>query len=125
MKNFDVEKYLQNGKDVYSQRENIEKLADKLSQNDYQNIVMIGIGGTWMEWYPVAEYLRHLSDFPVYLENAGELLVKKDINYLTNKSLVLTSSDSGDTKEIVAAVKYCNQKGIDVYGFTKNPESAK
>lgn len=124
LKNFDVEKYLQNGKDVYSQRTNIEKLADKLSKKDYQNIVMIGVGGTWMEWYPVAEYLHHLSDFPVYLENAGELLVKKDINYLTDKSLVLTSSDSGDTKEILDAVKYCNQKGIDVYGFTKNPDSA-
>lgn len=124
LKDFNVKEYLQNGEEVYSQRKNIEELADKLSNFKFKNIVMIGIGGTWMEWYPVAEYLHHLSDFPVYLENAGELLVKKDINYLTKDSLVLTSSDSGDTKEILDAVKFCNKKGIDVYGFTKNPNSA-
>lgn len=120
LKNFDEKNYLDTGKKTYAQRENIEKLADALSKGDYDNIVLLGIGGTWMEWYPVAMYLRHLSDFPVYLENAAEFVVKEDLSYLTKKSLVLTSSASGDTKEILAAVKFCNQKNIDVYGFTKD-----
>jgi fructoselysine-6-phosphate deglycase len=120
LKKFDSEKYLESGKKTYAQRENIEKLADELSKNEYDNIVMIGIGGTWMEWYPVAMYLRHLSNIPVYLENAGELVIKEDIDYLTSKSLVVTASASGDTKEILTAVKFCKGKGINVYGFTKD-----
>lgn len=120
MKKFDESKYLENGKKTYAQRGNIEKLADELSDKKFDNIVMVGIGGTWMEWYPVAQYLRHLSDFPVYLENAAELVVKKDNKYLTPNSLVVTASASGDTKEILEAVKFCNGKGIDVYGFTKD-----
>ncbi|MDO1605626.1 SIS domain-containing protein [Lactobacillus sp. YT155] len=120
MKKFDVEKYLESGKKTYAQRKNIEELADKLSKKDFDNIIMIGIGGTWMEWYPVAMYLRHLADFPVYLENAAEFVIREDLDYLSEKSLVLTASASGDTKEILDAVKFVNAKGIDVYGFTKD-----
>jgi fructoselysine-6-phosphate deglycase len=120
LKNFDVDKYLNGGKETYAQRQNIEALADELAQKDYDNIVMVGIGGTWMEWYPVAMYLRRLSNFPVYLENAAEFVLSKDKPYLSQKSLVLTASASGTTKEILEAVKYCNRKDIDVYGFTKD-----
>lgn len=120
LKNFNVEQYLEGGKKTYAQRANIEALADKLSKNDYDNIIMIGIGGTWMEWYPVAQELRHWSDFPVYLENAAEFVIKEDLNYLTKKSLVLTASASGNTKEILDAVRFVKDKGIDVYGFTKD-----
>ncbi len=76
--------------------------------------------GTWAEWYPVMKYCKHLSNFPIYLENAGEFLVKQDLNYLTKDSLVLTSSASGNTKEILEACKLCINKGIRVYGFTKD-----
>lgn len=120
LKNFDTQKYIEGGKQTYAQRENIEKLADKLSKKDYENIILIGIGGTRMEWYPVAMYLKHCADFPVYLENAAEFVIKKDLNYLNEKSLILTASASGDTKEILEAVKFCNNRGLDVYGFTKD-----
>ena len=57
---------------------------------------------------------------PIYLENAGEFLVKKNKKYVSEKSLVFTSSASGNTKEIVKAVEMCKDLGIDVYGFTKD-----
>ena len=83
-------------------------------------MVLLGIGGTWAEWYPVVEVAKYYSDLPIYLENAGEFLVKKNKRHLSKKSLVFTSSASGDTAEIVKAVKLCKDMDIPVYGFTKD-----
>ena len=58
LRNFDVEKYLKEGEQAYSKRVEIEALVDKLAKTDYENVVLLGIGGTWAEWYPVAEVDR-------------------------------------------------------------------
>ena len=120
LRNFDAEKYLKEGAQSYGKRKEIEELVDKLSKTDYDNVVLLGIGGTWAEWYPVVEVAKYYSDLPIYLENAGEFLVKKNKKYVSEKSLVFTSSASGNTKEIVKAVEMCKDLGIDVYGFTKD-----
>ena len=120
LRNFNVEKYLKEGELCYNQRGEIEAMADAITARGYDNIVLLGIGGTWAEWYPVKEIAEHMSDIPIYLENAGEFLVKANKKYLSPRSAVLTSSASGDTKEIVEAVKLCRSMGIDVYGFTKD-----
>ena len=49
MRNFDVKKYIEEGKTTYSKRKDIEALADKVTARGYNNIVIIGIGGTWAE----------------------------------------------------------------------------
>jgi fructoselysine-6-phosphate deglycase len=77
MRNFDMEKYLADGKTAYGKRADIESLADKLTQRGFHNIVVIGIGGTWAEWSPVVHVMRHYTDLPIYLENAAELCVKR------------------------------------------------
>lgn len=123
MRNFDVNKYIEEGKTTYSKRKDIEELADKVTRRGYNNIVIIGIGGTWAEWHPVVHVMKHYTDLPIYLENAAELCIKKDKRYLTKDSLVLTVSASGDTKEILQAVKMCKEMGIEVAGFTKNNET--
>ena len=95
LRNFNVDKYLKEGTDCYGQRAEIEAMADAITARGYDNIVLLGIGGTWAEWYPVKEVAEHLSDIPVYLENAGEFLVKANKKYLSPRSAVLTSSASG------------------------------
>jgi fructoselysine-6-phosphate deglycase len=67
--------------------------------------------------------MRHYTDLPIYLENAAELCVKKDKRYLTKDSLVITASASGDTKEILEAVRMCREMGIEVAGFSKSNET--
>lgn len=47
MRNFDVEKYMKESEAAYAKRADIEALADKLTERGYDNIVVIGIGGTW------------------------------------------------------------------------------
>ncbi|MDF3001574.1 MAG: sugar isomerase [Bacillota bacterium] len=123
MRNFDVEKYLSEGAAAYGKRSDIEAMADTLTKRGYQNIVVIGIGGTWAEWAPVVQVMRHYTDLPIYLENAAELCIRTDKRFLTKESLVITASASGDTKEILAAVKMCKEMGIEVAGFTKHTET--
>ena len=120
LRNFDVEKYLKEGDQAYGKRGEIEALVDKLSKTDYENVCLLGIGGTWAERYPVVGGAKYYSDLPIYLENAAEFLVKKNKKYISDKTLVFTSSASGDTLEIVKSVKMCKDMGIDVYGFTKD-----
>lgn len=123
MRNFDVEKYLADGKTAYGKRAEIEAMADKLTQRGFKNIIVIGIGGTWAEWAPVVHVMRHYTDLPIYLENAAELCIKEDKRHLTKDSLVITASASGDTKEILLAVEMCKEMGIEVAGFSKSEET--
>lgn len=120
LRNFNMQKYIKEGEVTYGKRKEIEALADKLTSGNYENICVIGIGGTWAEWYPVVEIAKYYSDLPIYLENAGEFSVSKNKRYLSKNTLVFTSSASGDTKEIIKAVKICKDMGINVYGFTKD-----
>lgn len=118
MRKFNTEKYLKDGEKTYALRSEIEAVVDKLTSGEYDNVCLIGIGGTWAEWYPVVEVAKKYSDLPIYLENAAEFMVK-DKKYLSDKTLVFTSSASGDTSEILKAVKLVKEMGINVYGFTK------
>ena len=123
MRNFDVEKYMKESEAAYAKRADIEALADKLTERGYDNIVVIGIGGTWAEWHPVVHVMRHYTDMPIYLENAAELCVRTDKNFLNKRSLVVTSSESGNTKEVVEAIKMCKDMGIETSVLTKNADS--
>ncbi|WP_395387498.1 SIS domain-containing protein [Pediococcus parvulus] len=123
LRGFDSNNFLENAKTVYGLRTEVEKLADELSKKKYKNIIMIGQGGTVFTWTPIAIYLRHLADIPVYVETAAEMVLKKDMPYLSADSLILTNSVSGDTTEILDAVRYCNKKGYKVYGLTGKADS--
>lgn len=76
LKKFDAEKYLKDGAKTYSLRGEVEALIDRITAKEYDSVCMIGIGGTWAEWYPVVEVAKKYTDLPIYLENAGEFLVK-------------------------------------------------
>ena len=121
LKKFDAEKYLKDGAKTYSLRGEVEALIDRITAKEYDSVCMLGIGGTWAEWYPVVEVAKKYTDLPIYLENAGEFLVKNK-KHITDKTLVFTSSASGNTMEILKAVKYCKDQGINVYGFTKDED---
>ena len=70
LKKFDAEKYLKDGAKTYSLRGEVEALIDRITAKEYDSVCMIGIGGTWAEWYPVVEVAKKYTDLPIYLENA-------------------------------------------------------
>lgn len=118
---FDTAQYLKDGKRVYEMREEVERVADAVHKKGYKNIFLLGIGGTWAELAPIKYVMDKYTDADVFLVNAAEINTfppKK----LTQESVVITASASGDTKEIVEAVDWITRDGISVVAFTK-PET--
>ena len=118
---FNVETYLKDGDAVVAKLKEVEAVADKVHDKGYENIFLLGMGGTYDELEPIQYIMNKYSEVEVHLANAAEL------NVLGNKrlkkgSVVITASASGDTKEIVEAVEWIVKEGIEVVAFTK-PET--
>ena len=109
---FNVEEFRADFAKALATRPEVEKIVETVEKRGYDNLVFIGVGGTEIEWRSVLDTLRGKFSCPVYLENAAEFCIREKLPYLTPRSLVITSSVSGDTKEIVAAAKLCKDRGI-------------
>lgn len=118
MLNFDEKHYLQLGKDAYALKEEVEKLADDISKKGFDNLFFIASGGSLAVTQTFEYIWKTKSKIPVYSEIAAEVVLKEN-KQLTEKSLVILQSKSGDTKETVAAAKYLKEKGIPTIGIVR------
>ncbi|MBM9930450.1 SIS domain-containing protein [Pediococcus pentosaceus] len=122
MLKFNEEQYK---KDLTAQVEAIsegKKVADQISKEGYDNIFFVGVGGTYSMMMNFVTLAKEYTKIPVYLEQAGELILT-DNPHLTRKSLVITGSKSGDTKEIVAIEKWLIKKGIRIAAMVISKDS--
>ncbi|AKP02771.1 SIS domain-containing protein [Companilactobacillus pabuli] len=100
-----------------------KKIADEITKQGYDNIFFVGVGGTYAMMMNFVTLAKQYTKIPVYLEQAGELVLV-DNPHLTKNSLVITGSKSGDTKEIVNAEKWLKEKGIRIAAMVMSKESA-
>lgn len=120
MMHFSQEGYVEDGKNVYETGKKMIELADKVADEGYDAVFLMGVGGTWDELMQL-EYLMNKfgdRDLEVYLIHAAEWNVSGH-KRMTEKSVVLTASESGTTPEVLEAVKKMKEKGIRVYAMTK------
>jgi fructoselysine-6-phosphate deglycase len=122
MFNFDEKKYLEMGKNTYSLREQIEGIADEVSKKGFSNIFFISSGGSIAMMQPFEYAVKTLSTIPVFSEIAAEVILTGN-KQLTEKSIVILASKSGDTKETVAAAKYCKERGITTIALIRTDNS--
>lgn len=122
MLKFDEKKYVQLGKETVDHRDEIEKIADEIAQDGYDNIFFISSGGSLAIMFQYEKIIKRLSDIPVYCEVAGEVVLTGN-KQLTERSLVITASKSGDTKETVKAMEYCKERNIRVVSFVGKMDS--
>ncbi len=117
---FSQEGYLEDGKNVYETGKKMTALADKVADEGYDAVFLMGVGGTWDELMQL-EYLMNKfgdRDLEVYLIHAAEWNVMGH-KRMTEKSVVLTASESGTTPEVLEAVKKMKGMGVRVYAMTK------
>lgn len=117
---FDQEGYLADGAAAVETGDKMEALADKVADEGYDAIFLMGVGGTWDELMQL-EYLMNKygdKDLEVYLIHAAEFNVMGH-KRMTDKSVVLTASESGTTPEILEAVPKLKEMGVRVYAMTK------
>ncbi|EOH95263.1 SIS domain-containing protein [Enterococcus pallens] len=116
MLKFDEEKYVQLAKETVAHRAEIEEVADAVSKEGYENIFFISSGGSVAIMFPYEKIIKRISKIPVFTEVAGEIVLTGN-QQLTERSLVITASKSGDTKETVKAIEYCKERNIRVVSF--------
>ena len=118
--NFDQEGYIEDGKALYETGKKMTALADRVADEGYDAVFLMGVGGTWDEMMQL-EYLMNKfgdKDLEVYLIHAAEWNVTGH-KRMTEKSVVLTASESGTTPEVLEAVKKMKEMGIRVFAMTK------
>lgn len=117
---FDQEGYLEDGRNVYEAGKKMTALADRVHEEGYDAVFLMGVGGTWDEFMQL-EYLMNKfgdRDLEVYLIHAAEWNAMGH-KRMTEKSVVLTASESGTTPEVLEAVKKMKDMGVRVYAMTK------
>lgn len=116
---FNEDNYLTEGTNVYNIRSEIENIADTICKTGFDNIILTGVGGTTADLTVVEKFFDVYSNLDVKLINAADALVTKS-KYITNRSLIITGSKSGDTKETVAICEYARNLGAQVVVFISN-----
>ena len=104
-------------------RPQIEKIVDQIWEEGFDGIYFMGIGGTYASSMQVEVYMRGKSRLPVYVENAAEFLTTGNKRF-TDRSVVIYSSVSGNTKEMVELVDHVHKLGARVIAFIDTPGSA-
>ena len=118
--NFDQEGYLADGKAAVEAGKKMIELADRVADEGYDAVFLMGVGGTWDELMQL-EYLMNKfgdNDLEVYLLHAAEWNVMGH-KRMTERSVVLTASESGTTPEVLEAVKKLKQMGVRTFAMTK------
>lgn len=116
MLKFDKEKKLESVKGALALRPEIEKIVDKIQDEGFDAIYFMGIGGTWASAMQVEVYMRGKSSLPIFVENAAEYLTTGN-KKITSKSVVIFSSVTGSTQEMVDAIKIVKGLGVRVFSF--------
>lgn len=122
MLKFDENVYLENARLTYETRDEIEKVADEITQQGFKNIFFISVGGSISLMWPIQEMLKQMTDIPVFSEQAGEIILTGH-KQLTKDSIVVMASKSGDTKETVAAAEWCKEQGYRVVSLVGTPNT--
>lgn len=78
-----------------------------------RNVFFLGTGGAAILMQPAALLLQRRSGFPAFMEIAAELVIAGH-HALGKESIVVIPSLSGTTKESVATLDYCKQRGATV-----------
>ena len=96
-------------------RGRINEVVDELSK-DYKNICWLGIGGTWASAMQAEVHMKEYSGIDVFVENAAEYMTTGN-KRIGKGTVVVVSSVTGSTVEMVDAVKKAQDAGAKVLGF--------
>ncbi|MGF2146348.1 SIS domain-containing protein [Vagococcus fluvialis] len=103
-------------------RPKVEEIVNNLWKKDFDNIFYLGIGGTYASAMQAETYIKGKSNLPVYVQHAAEYYTTGN-HRLTNKSIVILSSVTGTTQEVVKAVDEIKKIGATIVGFVDTPQS--
>ena len=113
---FDEAKLVASVNGALALRPQIEKIVDEICEKGYDSLVYMGIGGTWASALQAEAHIRERSGIPMYASNAAEFNASGD-RRITDKTVVIYSSVSGNTKEMVIAAETLKKTGATIFAF--------
>ena len=119
MFNFDEKKVYTDHLNGVNMIPQVEKVVDKICEDGYKNIFLVGIGGTLLYAGQIFHTARQLGcSLPLYLTNATDFLYEGDANF-TKDSVVVVASLSGHTVEVEQAIDKAHEVGARVIGYVE------
>ena len=120
MFNFNEPRYEKVVNDAIALRPQIEAAVDKICEEGYSNIFFIGCGGTYAHSLPMKYWLETTTDkIETHSVIAAEFMAAGHKRF-TKDSVCVFSTRSGNTKEIVAAAKFCKEAGARTVVYVSN-----
>ncbi len=104
-------------------RARINEIVDEICKAGYSNICWLGIGGTWASGMQATVHMKEMSAIETWAENAAEYLTTGN-KRIHEGTVVVLSSVTGNTKEVVEAVKKSKEAGAKVIGFLDYDKAA-
>ncbi|MGW6495299.1 SIS domain-containing protein [Nonomuraea angiospora] len=103
-------------------RPRIEELVDRLVDEGFKHVLLVGAGGTYAQMWPYEHLARRASTLDVRAAIAAELIVSGDAR-LGEDTVAIFTSVSGTTDDTIRAIEYCKSKGAFTVSFTGHPDS--
>ncbi|MEU4550288.1 SIS domain-containing protein [Nonomuraea dietziae] len=122
MLGFNEPEFLSQTASAVALRPQIEELVDRLVDEGFDNLFLVGAGGTYAQMWPYEHLARRASSLPVRSAIAAELIVSGDVT-LGERSVVIFTSVSGTTDDSIRAIEYCKARGAYTVGFTGYADS--
>lgn len=116
MLKFDAQQKIDSVNGALALRPQIEKIVDEINAQGYDSIYFLGIGGTWASALQVETYMKGKSCLPVYVENAAEYAASGN-RRITANTVIVFSSVTGSTQEMVQGVAKAKAAGARIFGF--------
>jgi fructoselysine-6-phosphate deglycase len=122
MLGFNEPEFLKQTASAVALRPQIEELVDRLVGEGFDNLLLVGAGGTYAQMWPYEHLARRDSTLAVRAAIAAELVVSGDAS-LGERTVVVFTSVSGTTDDSIRAIEFCRSKGAYTIGFTGYPDS--
>lgn len=116
MLKFDEQKQVEKVKGVLALRQKVEEIVDRIVDEGYENICWFGIGGTYASALQVEVHMKEKSKISFFVENAAEYLTTGN-KKIGKNTIVIISSVTGSTSEMILGVKKVQEAGAKVVGF--------
>ena len=122
MLKFDEKKLVDRINGALKLRPQVEKVVDRLWDSGLRNICFMGIGGTYASALDAVTAMLESTEQEVYSVNAAEYNTTGH-HRLGKGTLVVISSVTGSTVEMIDAVNRLHEAGAYVLGFIDNAEA--
>jgi fructoselysine-6-phosphate deglycase len=116
MLKFDEKKLIDSINGALALRQEINAIVDSLCDRGYANLCWLGIGGTYASCLQAVVHMKEKSALEVFAENAAEYCLTGN-KRIGSETIVIISSVTGSTAEVVEGVKKAQADGAVVIGF--------